>query len=55
MYLKSINIQDGDGGGVLVGIHLSIDPLCQPMKEQRVQDLGNCISIAKKKVQDRTC
>lgn len=26
--LKSINIQDGDGGGVLVGVHLSVDPVC---------------------------
>lgn len=26
--LKAINIQDGDGGGVLVGVHLSVDPVC---------------------------
>lgn len=33
---------------MLVRIHLSIDPLCQPMKEERVQDLGNCISSVRK-------
>lgn len=27
-YLKSVNVQDGDGGGVLAGVHLGVDPLC---------------------------
>lgn len=27
-HLKSINVQDGDGEGVLARIHLSVDPLC---------------------------
>lgn len=28
VYLKSVNVQDGDGESVLVRIHLGVDPLC---------------------------
>lgn len=43
-HLKPIYVQYGDGEGVLARVHLSIDPVCQPVEEQRVQDLGNSIS-----------
>lgn len=43
--LKSIYVQYGDGKGLVAGVDPSIDALCQPTKQQRIQDLGNSISM----------
>lgn len=45
--LKSINIQYGDGEGFIARVDPTVDALCQPTKQQRVQDLGNGISMKK--------
>ena len=34
VHLKAVDVQDGDGEGVLAGVHLGVDFLGQPMEEQ---------------------
>lgn len=43
--LKSIYVQYGDGEGFTARVDPTIDALCQPTKQQRVQDLGNSVSM----------
>lgn len=43
--LKSIYVQYGDGEGFVARVDPSVDALCQPTKQQRIQDLGNSISM----------
>lgn len=43
--LKPVYVQYGNGKGFAARVDPSIDALCQPTKQQRVQDLGNGISI----------
>lgn len=45
--LKSINVQNGDGEGFAARVDPSVDALRQPTKQQRIQDLGNSISMKK--------
>lgn len=45
LYLKSIDIKDGDGQCVIPRINLLIYSVYQPAEQEGIQDLGNCISV----------
>lgn len=42
-HLKAIDVQDGDGEGLLPRVHQLVDAVREPAEEQGVEGLGNGI------------
>lgn len=42
-HLEAVDVQDGDGKGLLPRVHQLVDAICEPAKEQGVESLGNGI------------